>query len=257
MIPKVIHYCWYGRNPLPELALICIESWKKNSPDYEIIRWDETNSNLYENDYIREAYESKKWAFVTDYIRLKVLFEYGGIYMDTDVEVLRSLNPFLSEAAFSGFENTTQIQTGIIAAEKGHPFLYELMSYYKSRHFIKPDRTFDQKTNVITITEIFLEHGLIANNQKQTVCGFTLYPNDVFCPKNCDTGEITITKDTVCIHHFAGSWYTYEEKKLKEISQKLKRKFGRIGGIIFKFYKYGVHPTNIIFRLKYGKKFWD
>ena len=104
MIPKVIHYCWFGGNPLPDSVRKCINSWKKFCPDYDIKQWDETNINLHENAYVLEAYQAKKWAFITDYVRLKVLVEYGGIYMDTDVEVLKPIDVFLSNHAFSGFE---------------------------------------------------------------------------------------------------------------------------------------------------------
>ena len=128
MIPKIIHYCWYGGKELPGLAMYCIESWKKFCPDYKIIRWDETNTNLQENEYIKEAYENKKWAFITDYVRLKVLYEIGGVYMDTDVELVGTLDPFLNHEAFSGFENSTQIPTGIMAAQKGQPFFKQLLN---------------------------------------------------------------------------------------------------------------------------------
>ena len=136
LIPPIIHYCWFGRSEMPMMVKECIESWKKFCPDYEIIRWDETNTNLNENDYIKEAYENGKWAFITDYIRLKVLYEHGGIYMDTDVQVCKTLDPFLIDSAFSGFENVHQIPTGIMASEAGHPFLKKLLDYYIGRHFV-------------------------------------------------------------------------------------------------------------------------
>ena len=119
MIPKTIHYIWFGGNPLPEDAKRCIDTWKKYCPDYEIKEWNESNFDVAQNDYIKEAYEAKKWAFVSDYARLKVLVEYGGIYMDTDVEVLKPLDRFLSERAFSGFEDADAIPAGIMACEKG------------------------------------------------------------------------------------------------------------------------------------------
>lgn len=252
MIPKIIHYCWFGGKPLPELAIMCIESWKKFCPDYEIIRWDEKNTNLTDNDYIKEAFENKKWAFITDYVRLKVLYEHGGIYMDTDVQVCKSLDPFLFETAFSGFENDHQIPTGIMAAEKGHPFFQTLIEYYSNRHFILPDGSFDQKTNVETITEIGIENGFVPNDKKQTVCGMTFYPHDVFCPKSHATGEIFATENTVCIHHFDGSWKSNEERKEITLSQRLTKKYGRLGAFIFKIIKYSSHPNRIIQRL--GKK---
>ena len=149
MIPKIIHYIWVGGKPLTPLAEKCIQSWKKNCPDYEIKRWDESTFDINQNQYCKEAYESKKWAFVSDYIRLKVLFEYGGIYMDTDVEVIKPLDEFLVHPAFSGFENNTQIPTGIMAAEKNNKWIENLLNDYNHRHFIKEDGSFDYTTNVL------------------------------------------------------------------------------------------------------------
>lgn len=249
MIPKIIHYCWFGEKPLPELAEKCIASWKKFCPDYKIKRWDESNTNLTENDYIREAYENKKWAFITDYIRLKVLYEFGGIYMDTDVQVCKSLDSFLTESAFSGFENDHQIPTGIMASEKEHPFFKKLLEYYVDRHFVLDDGTFDQTTNVIIITEIGLKNGFIPNDQKQTFCDMTFYPHDVFCPKSHLTGEIQWTDNTVCIHHFDGSWKTEKERKDIIIRQKLNQRFGLIGDFIYKLQKYTLHPLELYKRL--------
>ena len=251
MIPNTIHYCWYGGKELPELAVHCIESWKKYCPECQIIRWDETNTNLNENDYIREAYENKKWAFITDYVRLKALYEYGGVYMDTDVELIDSLDTFLVHEAFSGFENDTQIPTGIMAAEKEHLFIKELLSYYEGKHFIKENGYIDTTTNVQIITNIAMRNGFEPNNTLQTVCGMTFYPRDFFCPKDHTTGEINITKNTVCIHHFDGSWHTEEEKALIKKEQWFVRRFGdQFGEVMFKVYKNLTHPHYIIEKIR-------
>ena len=183
MIPKVIHYCWFGRNPLPELTVKCIESWKKFCPDYEIVRWDESNFDIASCDYAREAYEAKKYAFVSDYARLKVLVDHGGVYMDADVEVIKPLDKFLSEQAFSGFDSLITIPTGIMACEKGFALFADMLREYDTRHFILSDGSFDLTTNVITITNHCKPLGFIPNNTKQTINGFTLYPKDYFCPK--------------------------------------------------------------------------
>lgn len=214
MIPKKIHYCWFGNNPKPTLALKCIESWEKNCKDYEIIEWNEKNFDLQSNTYVKEAYEAKKWAFITDYVRLYVLYKYGGIYMDTDVEVIRPLDSFLQEEAFSGFESTTRVPTGIMAAEARQPFFGKMLDRYKDKHFIKPDGTLDLTTNVTLITEDCLKAGLILNGKKQTVEGFTLYPTEYFCPKNPETKKLNITSNTYTIHHFDGSWVP-KKRKLK------------------------------------------
>lgn len=216
MIPKVIHYCWFGGNPLPDSVRKCIHSWKKFCPDYDIKQWDETNINLHENAYVLEAYQAKKWAFITDYVRLKVLVEYGGIYMDTDVEVLKPIDVFLSNHAFSGFEDVDCVPTGIMACEKGYTLFKELLDDYKNRHFILPDKSYDMTTNVVTITKQCVKHGLVLNNTLQNIEGFCLYPKDFFCPKSHVTGEIKCTSNTYTIHHFAGSWHTpYQRFKAK------------------------------------------
>lgn len=250
MIPKKIHYCWYGGNELPELAKFCIESWKKYCPDYEIIRWDESNTDLQENDYIREAFEAKKWAFITDYVRLNVLYKYGGIYMDTDVELLRNLDDYLNYEAFSGFENSTQIPTGIMSAEKGHPFFRELLSYYDNRHFLLADGSFDVTTNVLTITEIALKNGFVPNNTIQQVCGMFFFPRDYFCPKDHSTGKVNLTENSVCIHHFDGSWHSETEKKLIKKEQHFVARYGKnVGELFFKIYKYMTHPKLLFNRI--------
>ena len=137
MIPKVIHYCWFGGKPLPELARKCLASWKKFCPDYEIVRWDESNFDVACCDYVKEAYEAKKWAFVSDYARLKALVDNGGVYMDTDVEVIRPLDEFLRHEAFSGFEDDKMISTGIMASVKGFAPFAEMLADYHTRHFYR------------------------------------------------------------------------------------------------------------------------
>ncbi|MDR1385791.1 MAG: glycosyl transferase [Planctomycetaceae bacterium] len=206
MIPKTIHYCWFGGKPLPGLATRCIASWKKYCPDYKIIEWNESNFDVSINDYMNEAYIAKKWAFVSDYFRLWVLFHYGGIYMDTDVEVLRPIDVFLTEKAFSGFESINYVPTGIMAAEVGLPVYKELLDLYRDRHFVNKIGMYDYTTNVRIITDFFQKRGLLLNNQKQVVQNITFYPNDYFCPKIWKTKEVILTKNSYTIHHFEGSW---------------------------------------------------
>lgn len=206
MIPKVIHYCWFGRGQKPLLAEKCIESWKKYCPDYEIIEWNEDNFDISSNQYVAEAYKSKKWAFVTDYVRLWALYNYGGVYMDTDVEVLKSIDPYLKHHAFSGFENATQIPTGIMAAEKGFSLIKEQLEFYDTARFIMEDGSLNITTNVVTITNQMRKHGFKPNNQYQELDGYVFYPNNIFCPFLERLGDKEYMKDTVTIHHFAGSW---------------------------------------------------
>jgi mannosyltransferase OCH1-like enzyme len=208
MIPKIIHYCWFGGKPLPELALKCIASWKKYCSDYKIFEWNEKNIDLESNMYIKEAYIAKKWAFITDYVRLFVIFKYGGIYMDTDVEILKPLDEFLEHKAFSGFESNNAIPTGIMGGVANHIWYKNLLDYYKGRHFILADGNFDITTNVTTITEITKNlYNIKLNNTFQELRdGVVFYPSEVFCPKDYRTGKIAITNNTYCIHHFSGSW---------------------------------------------------
>lgn len=221
MIPKIIHYCWFGGNPLPSETQKYIESWKKYCPDYEIKEWNEKNFDINSNIYVKEAYENKKWAFITDYVRLYALYHDGGIYMDTDVELLKNPDEFLKHTAFSGFENEKYIPTALMASEKHGEWVKYLLSYYDNRHFIKPDGTLDTTTNVITITNMTKsKYHINLDNTYQDVGGiFTIYPNDYFCPKSYKTGEITLTKNTVCIHHFNSSWHGNAER-LREQKKK-------------------------------------
>lgn len=224
-IPKIIHYCWFGGNPLPELTLKCIKSWKKYCPDYEIRRWDESNFNLNCCDYVRQAYDAKKWAFVSDYARLYAMVTEGGIYMDTDVEVIAPLDRFLEHIAFSGFENEHDIPTGIMACEKGFPLFEQLLHEYDTIPFIREDGSYDLTTNVVRITNACLPHGLQQNNTLQTVGGFTLYPYAWFCPNAAMQGA-GLPEETHTIHHFDGSWKSPAERKANRIGHWFEMRYG-------------------------------
>lgn len=211
-IPKIIHYCWFGGKPKPELAEKCIRSWKKYCPDYEIREWNENNFDLSAAPgYVQQAYARKRWAFVSDYVRLLALTEMGGVYMDTDVEVIKSLDPYLKHTAFAGFENETSIQTGLLACEKGFPLFRAFLSYYDSAEFIREDGSVDTTTNVQILSAICKEHGFVPNGMFQQVEGLTIYPKDVFCPVEFETMKLRKTRRTVTIHWFSGSWHTEEE----------------------------------------------
>lgn len=208
MIPKKIHYCWFGGNPLPELDQRCIASWKKYLPEYEIKEWNENNFDVNSNAYVKEAYESKKFAFVTDYVRLYAIYHEGGIYMDTDVEVLKPLDELLQYDMILGFESNTKIQTAFIACkvEIGHEFFKELIDDYNDIHFILPDGSLDMTANVVRVTKHLLKYGLQLNNQLQTIKGITILPKNYLCPKDDKDGKIYLTDKSYTIHHFAGSW---------------------------------------------------
>lgn len=215
MIPKKIHYCWFGESPLSEVAKKYIDTWKKYCPDYEIIEWNEKNFDITQNQYCQEAYEAKKWAFVSDYARLKILYEYGGIYMDTDVEVLRSLDGLLKYNWFSGFESDIMISTATMGGIKNSKVLKLLLDDYTNRHFIKYNGGYDLRTNVEVITKILKENYNIQLNNTYQIFGDnnTLFPFDYLCCKNLINGKIYKCKDTYTIHHFNGSWLTFYQKR--------------------------------------------
>lgn len=236
MIPKVIHYVWFGGKPLGDFEKKCIESWKKFLPDYKIICWDENNFDIESNAYCFEAYQNKKWAFASDYVRLWALVKYGGIYMDTDVEVIGSLDSFLSLKAFAGFESETTIATGILGSEANHPAFRDLLSSYDNRHFMLSDGSMDLTTNVTVFTDFLRARGLIQENILQTVSGITLYPCEFFCPKSYSSGMLQITDNSVAIHHFNGSWVDDDSRSISEFKYKIIRHFPfipiKIAGLI-------------------------
>lgn len=223
MIPKTIHYCWFGRGPMPELALKCIESWHKYMPDYKYKLWNEDNFDINSNVYVKEAYEARKFAFVTDYVRLYALYTEGGIYMDTDVEVLKPYDDLLHLTAFTGYEGSKYLPpvTGTMASEAGGEWVKEQLAVYDGLHFIKPDGTLDTTTNTCRISEIMKAGGFIQNGEKQNYKGVTVFPVNYFCPRQT-TGELLIDSDTYCDHHFLGSWNDNHKKSFikKVIGQK-------------------------------------
>lgn len=217
MIPKIIHYCWFGKNPMPKLSLDCVKSWKKFLPDYKIILWNEDNFDVSSNPYTKEAYEAKKWAFITDYVRLYVLYHYGGIYMDVDVEVIRNIDEFLTLPAFSGFENEKAIPTGIMASEQGGVWAKKMLAYYDNKHFLKEDGTPDLITNVQIITDLMLREGFIPNDTYQNINDeIHFFPHDYFCPMG-EGLRLVLTENTYTIHHFAASWYSRTDKIKRKI----------------------------------------
>lgn len=207
MIPKKIHYCWFGRGQMPDLALKCIDSWHAYLPEYEYKLWNEDNFDINSNQYVKEAYDAKKYAFVTDYVRLYALYSEGGIYMDTDVEVLKPYDDLLFLTGFIGFEGTKyqHIGTGTIACIKGSEWAEEQMRAYDNIHFLKEDNSFDLTTNPVRITRIMAEHGFIQNGKEQLYKEMHVFPTEYFCPRQT-TGEFLLSENTYCDHHFMGSW---------------------------------------------------
>lgn len=211
-IPKIIHYCWFGGKPKPELAEKCIKSWKKFCPDFEILEWNEDNFDVAAAPkYVQQAYECKRWAFVSDFVRLKALTEMGGVYMDTDVEVIKPLTPYLHHRAFAGFEHPERVQTGLLACEKDFPLFQRFLAHYDTASFLQSDGTPDVTTNVEVLTRLCLERGMICNDSYQEIDGLALYSREIFCPIDFDTKKLRKTRKTVTIHWFSGSWHTEEE----------------------------------------------
>lgn len=213
-IPHVIHYCWFGGNPLPEQAKRCIESWKRFCPGFEIRQWDESNYDVNKCDYTREAYQAEKWAFVSDYARFDILNTHGGVYFDTDVELIRPIGDILEKGAFLGQEQRTEPDGGVavapglgMASQAGNAVFEKMLRMYGERHFLCADGTPDQTTVVHYMTEQLRSCGLTDTEEIQTVCGITVYPWDYFCPLRYRTDELTITQNTRSIHHYSASWF--------------------------------------------------
>ena len=227
MIPKVIHYCWFGRGKMPKLAEICIASWKKHLPEYELHLWNEDTFDVNSNLFTKQAYESRKFAFVTDYVRLYALHKHGGIYMDTDVEVLKNMDYFLQFPAFSGFEDEINIPTGLMSSVKGGKWIEYLLSYYDKRAFIKPDGSLDTLTNTFIIGDMTKKIGFVPDGTYQVIDNEVhIFPKDYFCPKSQITGNIIITKNTYCIHHFSGSWMPIKRKRIAKFKRRAMKVFG-------------------------------
>ncbi len=213
-IPKVIHYCWFGKGKMPALAEKCIKSWKKYCPDYKIVCWNEENFDVEENRYAKEAYEAGKWAFVSDYVRLKVLYCEGGIYLDTDVELIRPIDDLIKETGYMGFDDNGIISTGLgFACEKGNELIGALLSDYDDIPFILPDGSFDMTPCPDRNTKTMVRLGLNPENKDQVFMGIHMLPEDYLCPMKYYTGKKIITKNTYSIHHFCASWTSKTAKR--------------------------------------------
>ena len=221
MIPKIIHYCWFGRGEKPELAKKCIASWKKSCPDFEICEWNEDNCDYLSIPFMAEAYAAKKYAFVSDVMRLIVLEQYGGVYFDTDVEVLRDISPLLDDEGFIGFENDQFVNSGqVMAAKAHHPVIQAMIEEYKKLHFTNTDGTATPVGCPRLNTDVMERFGLIRNGREQVVAGIHVYPADYFNPMDSTTGKLTKTENTYSIHWYSMSWLP---KRVQ-----MKAKLGRI-----------------------------
>lgn len=232
MIPKVIHYCWFGRNPLPPLAVKCIESWKKYLPGYEIKEWNEDNFDVNIIPYTREAYEARKYAFVSDYARFYILYHHGGLYFDTDVEVIRPMDDIVERGPFMGCENEAGQGAGATApavapglglgCNPGLGLYAEILELYSGLQFKRADGGLNLKTVVEYTTELLVTKGLKNVNEIQCIADVLIYPKEYFCPMDYETNKLNITTNTRSIHHYAASWINWK--------MRLKIKLGKIMG---------------------------
>ena len=235
MIPKIIHYIWLGKNPLPKIAEKCMASWKKFCPDYEIKRWDESNLNLDICNYCREAYDAKKFAFSSDVLRYYILFNEGGIYLDIDVEIIKPIDEFLVNKCFTGFERENSVATGLIlGAEKGNEDIKNLFEMYSDERFIV-DGKLNTKTVCQRAVDYFASKGLTFDNKTQQIGDTKIYASEYFNPTNLNTQRVTITKNTHSIHHYNASWYSSKQKFKRGVKTFLNKiTFGLFGKLFLK-----------------------
>lgn len=213
MIPKIIHYCWFGRNPLPASAQKCIASWRKFLPDYEIKEWNEDNFDVNSIPYTKQAYEARKYAFVSDYARFWILYHEGGLYFDTDVEIVAPLDEIVARGPFMGIEKNAwldgkpMVAPGLgLGVEAGHPFYEMMLKVYSRQNYLNADGSIDMTTIVTYTTRELYAHGMKPSEDIQQVDGIWIYPADYFCPMDSTTGITTLSERTVTIHHYDCSW---------------------------------------------------
>lgn len=226
-IPRIIHYCWFGRGAKPKIVLMCMKSWQKHLRGYTFVEWNEDNFDVEAVPFVREAYRARKYAFVSDYVRLHALYEQGGIYMDTDVEILKTLDPFLHHRMFSGFEDEAYVPAGLMGTVQGHPWIAELLAEYRARAFVKSDGSYDLTTNTAATTRNCLKHGLMANGQYQVLQGgLTFYPRTYFSPYDYINGGNYLSGNSYAIHHFAKSWLPWHVRARSKLKQAVSRVTG-------------------------------
>ena len=235
MIPKLLHYCWFGGKPLNKLGRECLESWRRFFPDYEIIEWNENNFDINSCKYAKQAYEAQKWAFVSDYARFKILYEYGGVYFDTDVEVIKSFDDILEKGNFMGCEKCSLVAPGLgLAFEPRAEIVREINEDYEKDEFLNPDGTCDLTTIVDRTTYVLKKYGLIESKNIQEIAGVKIYPPEYFCPIDMETNKLCITSNTHSIHKFASSWESKTSIVRGKIYRFVNRFFGKNAAMLLK-----------------------
>lgn len=215
-IPKIIHYCWFGKKEIPFQYRKWMESWKQYCPNYEIIQWSEENYDVSKNRYLRQAYDLGKWAFVSDYARMDIIHEYGGVYLDTDVELIKNIDEMLMNDGFCGFESSQYVAFGLgFGAIKNHPIIREIKEYYENTEFARNDGTLNQISCPIIQTEIMKRHGLKCNGEFQIVDAMAVYPSRILCGMSPHSFRVERNPVAYAIHHFAASWGCEEQLAAK------------------------------------------
>lgn len=206
MIPKIIHYCWLGETPYSDLVNQCIDSWKQKLPEYELMLWDKNRFDVVSHTWVNQANQAKKFAFAADYIRFYALYHHGGIYLDSDVQVIKSFNPLLHHHSFIGLESTGDFEAAIIGAEKETPWTSKMLQYYKGRTFVKPNGQYDQRPLPLIVREVLEKDTILMDSADSADKGLTIFPSAYFSPKNIHTKRVDSTPETYTIHHFDGQW---------------------------------------------------
>lgn len=225
MIPKIIHYCWFGKTEKPDNIKKCIESWKEKCPEYSFIEWNEDNFDLDSFDYCIEAYAEKKYAFVSDVARAKALYEMGGIYLDTDVTVLQPFDKILNNSVVLGFEEGNYVATSFMATAPLQSLFRDFVNHYQNIHFVNDDGSYNAGTNVVQLTKMLVDRGMIRNNTYQLIHeNIAVYPREFFSPYDYINCVYEITDSSICVHHFFVSWMSWRsraKKKAKSILVKI------------------------------------
>lgn len=226
MIPKIIHYCWLSKDPIPEALKTYMDTWKVKLPDYEFMLWNFDRFDINSSIWVKEAFEKKKYAFAADYIRLFSVYNYGGIYLDMDVEVLKTFNPFLNTSLLMGYETGGSLEMGVFGAVKGQPFIRAILESY-DRPFVNNDDSLNVLPMPYVVDEICkkMNYQIVICNEPNSLetKRINVLPAEYFSPKNWKLNKVFLTENTICIHQFHGSWISKTDKVKKVIKQTIKR----------------------------------
>lgn len=229
MIPKKIQYIWFGKGKKSELITQCMRKTKEMLPDWDINEWTEDNYDIEQCEYMKEAYEKKQYAFASDYARFDILYKYGGVYLDTDVELLKRIpDTLLMDWGFTGIEGNQKVAPGLIfACEAGNEMVKEILDNYRRDHFIDEHGKMNTKTVVDRVTEVFSKYGFQRNGKEQIINGFHIYPCKYFCAYDFVTKEFEITENTISIHHYTATWLSTRKRIRAKIQNGIRKVVGK------------------------------